>query len=439
MRWDGVSVMVSDLVVRTGAAPSARRPRPVRRVVRDLPSWPIVVLFTGFGGWWLLGLSAFVVPIMAVVMALFMGVRGNIIVPRGFLLWVLFVVIAIGAAVELNAPVRYIGFGVRISNYIGAGVILLYVVNCSRVRTPDRLIIMAMVGYLATVVVGGWLGVLVPEGRLTTPTSMVLPRGLMDNDYVRELVRPSFAEVQKPWGSPVAFTRPSAPFAYTNGWGCNMALLVPFAAAAMTVARRWGKIVTALLLLAALLPAFRTLNRGMFLAVIIAVSYAAVRYAIRGRFGPLLTLSAGMGLAVVLGAVTGVAAQLAMRLQYSETNLGRMTIYGEAFDGALASPILGNGSPRPSSTLNISIGTQGQLWNVMFSYGFVALAAYLGWFAYAVWVSRRARTPVTLWMHIVLILALLTTVYYGYDGPQLAVVMVAAGLVLRPSGGTRRP
>jgi hypothetical protein len=68
----------------------------------------------------------------------------------------------------------------------------------------------------------------------------------------------------------------------------------------------------------------------------------------------------------------------------------------------------------------------------MFSYGFFALAAYLGWFAYAVWFSRRASTPLLLWMHIALVLALLTTVYYGYDGPQLAVAMVAAGLVMRP-------
>jgi hypothetical protein len=391
-----------------------------------------VVLFAGYGGWWVLGLGAFAVPLVAVMMAALLVVSRRVVVPTGFVLWALFLAFAAAAAVELDAGVRFVGFGVRMANYLGAGVVLLYVVNCSRSRTSDRLVVMAMIGYLATVVVGGWLGVLVPTGRLTTPTELLLPGGLTNNDYVRALVHPSFSEVQRPYGSPVLFTRPSAPFAYTNGWGCNMALLVPFAAAALALGRRRQRFLVAGLLGAALVPAFATLNRGMFLAVLIAAAYATVRYGLRGRFGPLLVLTGGLAFAAAVGAVTGVAGQLAMRLQYSQTNVGRMTIYREAFSGALASPVLGNGSPRPSSTLNISIGTQGQLWNVMFSYGFFALAAYLGWFAYAVWFSRRASTPLLLWMHIALVLALLPTVYYGYDGPPLAGAVVAAGLVMRP-------
>jgi polysaccharide biosynthesis protein PslJ len=420
--------MASELLTPAPLARPESRPRRQRA----LPSWPLVVLFAGYGVWWLLGLGAFAVPIVALMMVVLMAVSERLVVPTGFLLWMLFLAFAAAAAVELNSGLRFVGFGVRMANYVGAGVVLVYVVNCSRSRTSDRLIVMAMIGYLATVVIGGWLGVLVPTGRLSTPTEILLPGSLTDNDYVRALVHPSFSEVQRPYGSPVLFTRPSAPFAYTNGWGCNMALLVPFAAAALAIGRRWQRVLVIGLLAAALVPAFATLNRGMFLAVLIAGGYAAVRYGLRGRFGPLLVLTIGMGLAVVVGAVTGVAGELAMRLQYSETNVGRMTIYREAFLGALESPVFGNGSPRPSSTLNISIGTQGQLWNVMFSYGFVALAAYLGWFTYAVWFSRRARTPLQLWMHVALLLALLTTVYYGYDGPQLAVAMVAAGLVMRP-------
>jgi hypothetical protein len=260
--------MASELLARPGAVVPAAD----ARVLRELPSWPVVVLFAGYGVWWMLGLGAFAVPIVALAMAVLLAVRGHLVVPVGLVLWALFLAFVAAAAVEIDSSVRFIGYGVRLSNYIGAGIVLLYIVNCSRSRTPDRLIIMAMVGFLAVVVVGGWLGVLMPTGRLSTPTELLLPSSISNNDYVRALVHPSFAEVQRPYGSPVLFTRPSAPFAYTNGWGCNMALLVPFAAAALAIGRRWARVLTVGLLVAAAVPAFATLNRGMFLAIIIAVS-----------------------------------------------------------------------------------------------------------------------------------------------------------------------
>lgn len=420
----------------TATAPPTSWPRPSTagrsQQVPDLPTWPLIALFPLFGAWWAVGLSAFVLPLMGLVMVVLMAVRGRIVVPKGFALWALFMAVALAAAVELNSVGRIVGFVLRVGNYFGAAAVLVYVVNCSRTRTSDRTIITLMLGYLATVVIGGWLGVLFPDGQLTTPTQMLLPGVLADNDYVHALVSPSFAEVQQPWGSPVAFTRPSAPFPYTNGWGCNMALMVPFAAAALVVCGRRGKAVAAILLVLALGPAFATLNRGMFLAITVAVSYAAVRYALRGRFAPLILLGVTSAVVASVALASGVVTQLLIRLQYSQTNIGRSTIYREAYEGALDSPILGHGSPRPSTTLNISIGTQGQLWNVMFSYGFLALAAYVGWFAYVTLRSVRGRTPVLFWMHVVMVLTVLTTVYYGYDGPQLAVAMLAAGLILRP-------
>ena len=78
----------------------------------------------------------------------------------------------------------------------------------------------------------GWLGVLVPKGRIETITSKILPSSIASNSYVDNLVRPPFAEVQTPYGSPITFNRPSAPFAYTNGWGVNYTLMI-FVAFAM--------------------------------------------------------------------------------------------------------------------------------------------------------------------------------------------------------------
>lgn len=399
---------------------------------RDLPTWPVVILFGGFGVWWALGLGAFAVVLVSVPMLLLLLVRGDVAMPRGFLLWLLFIVWAGAAAIELDGGLRLIGFLVRFAAYLGATVVFLYVFNLSRSRAPDQLIVYVLVLFAATVVVGGWLGVVYPSGRLSTPTQLLLPDVITNNDYVRALVRPSLSEVQRPYGSPVSFTRPSAPFAYTNGWGCNLALLVPFIAAGFSGASRRLRIWLLLLLAAATVPAIATLNRGMYLAIAFGLVYAAIHYARRGKLVPLAAIVLTGAVTAVLAVSTGLADTVATRLRYSGTNVGRLTTYKEALDGTLASPLFGNGSPRPSTTLSISIGTQGQLWNVMFSYGFVALAAYLAWFVYAVLRSLKWQTSTQLWMHVVLVTVLITTAYYGYDGPQLAVAMVAAAVALRP-------
>ena len=195
--------------------------------------------------------------------------------------------------------------------------------------------------------------------------------------------------------------------------------------------RRRTRLALVLLLAAACLPAFATLNRGMFLAIGLVLAYASIRLAFRGRLLPLAAVIGGGGLGLVVAVSTGVVATLQERLHYSQTNLGRQTIYQEAFDGALRSPIFGYGAPQPSGTLNVSVGTQGQVWNVMFSYGFVALGFFLGWFALAVLQSWKARGQGELWVHATLFVTFATFFYYGYDGIQLTVAMTAAALALR--------
>jgi hypothetical protein len=405
---------------------------PQRKPVADLPVWPLVLLFGGFGLWWALGLGSFAVAMVSAPMLILLLMRGNIAMPRGFLLWLLFIMWAGAAAVELDSGLRLIGFTMRITSYLGATIVFLYVFNMSRSRVPDRLIVYVLVLFAVTVVIGGWLGVIFPMARLSTLTQMVLPHSVANNALVRAIVNPSMAEVQKPFGSPVSFTRPSAPFTYTNAWGCNLALLVPFIAAGFSGASRRLKVGLLLLMVAAIVPAIATLNRGMYLAITFAVVYAAIHYARSGKVAPLAALVlAGATISVVVF-TTGLADAVATRLRYSQSNVSRLATYREAFHGALASPLFGHGAPRPSTTLDVSVGTQGQLWNIMFSYGFVALAAYVAWFVYAVVRSRSWHTSTQLWMHVVLVTVLLTTFYYGYDGPQLAVAMVAAGVALRP-------
>jgi O-antigen ligase len=182
-------------------------------------------------------------------------------------------------------------------------------------------------------------------------------------------------------------------------------------------------------------PAFATLNRGMFLALGLVLAYASVRLAMRGRLLPLSMVLGGASVGLAVAVSVGVLARLQERLHYSRTNTGRQTIYREAFDGAVNSPIFGHGAPQPSTTVDISVGTQGQVWNVMFSYGFVALAFFLGWFGLVVLQSWRPRDQAELWVHATLFVAFVTFFYYGYDGIQLTVAMCAAALALRARRG----
>lgn len=400
----------------------------------ELPAWPFFVLVAGFPVWWVLGLGAFAVAMVAVPMIVLLIMRRTVRLPPAFALWILFVVWAGAAAIELDSSLRLIGFAVRLSNYIGAGVVFVYVYNCSERRLPRRSALLALAGFFAFVVLGGWLGVLLPGGHLTTPAERLLPGSIASNDYVHDLVHPPFAEVQQPYGSPRTFTRPSAPFAYTNGWGCNVALLVPLACAALSATRRRrDRVLIAAVLGAAVVPAVATLNRGMYIALAVGLAYAALRLALRGHVVPLAAIVTAAGVGAAVASAAGVVSSLNERLHYSQTNTGRAQVYREAFEGAVASPLLGNGAPRPSQTLDISIGTQGQIWNVMFSYGFVALFCFVGWLLAAAVVTSRARGVDGVWLHVVTAVSLLTIAYYGYDGFQLTLVMIAAALGMRPA------
>ncbi|MGH3097550.1 MAG: O-antigen ligase family protein [Streptosporangiales bacterium] len=398
----------------------------------DLPVWPVGLFFVGFPVWWMLGLAAFLIPLTAVPMAIVLLTRGRgIRLPAALLPWCVFLLLVLASAVMLDSLLRGVGFALRLGNYLGAAVALLYVYN-ARHRLPVGKVAALLTLFWLVVVAGGWLGVILPGGSLHTPVSVVLPDSLMSNEYVRDLVIPKFAEIRSPWGSPVVFARPSAPFPYTNAWGLNFALSTPFAVYTMVRhRRRFVRLTLAAALVASIVPAAATLNRGMFVALAFAGAYSAFRLALRGRLMALVALCAG-AIVLIAGLQTlGFGEQLATRAQYSQSSEGRGALYAETFDATLRSPLLGYGAPRPSPNSSVSLGTQGQLWNVMFSHGFVALLAFELFFLAVLWRSRRAATAERLLPHVVVATALVTHIYYGLNGPELMTTMVAAGLALR--------
>lgn len=404
-----------------------------RRRRPELPRWPMYALFVAFPIWWLLGLGDMIWPLIAIPMVLLLLRHGELKAPKGFGLWLLFMVWMFFSLIEIDTGGRMIGFFYRALIYLAATVVFLYVYNSSAKVLPNKRIALLLTAYWVIVVGGGYLGVLFPSGSITTVMSYLMPGGLKNNELVSHMVTPRFTQ-----GNPEGFyankPRPSAPFAYTNGWGHNYAELVPFVLTALSYLRRGPLFWTvAALIPISLVPAFLTVNRGMFLALGLGLAYAALRLALRGNTKGLL----GLGVLILVGLgvnlAVGVQDRISDRVSNSETNTTRLAVYEEAYDRTLDSPIFGYGAPRPSVLGEgvPAVGTQGQFWNVLFSHGFVGAAAFLGWFVWLSWRTRRAPTLTALWMHVVVVMTTVMMFFYGLMDSGLIIAMIAGAIVLR--------
>jgi hypothetical protein len=388
-------------------------------------------MFGLFPIWWALGLSAFVWPLFAVPMALSL-LRKDVRVPRGFGVWLLFLVWVLGSATQLGETSRGITFGYRMGIYVAATVIFLYIYNSSRESLPDHRVVLAVAVFWMVVTAGGFLGLLAPRFEFRSPLEAILPGGLTGNAFLHQLIHPASSQVQDIFGYDTP--RPKAPFEYTNVWGAVFALATPFVILAWSYSRgplwKWA---IRLSLIAAVVPVAASLNRGLWLSLGLGLVYAAARMAAAGRVRPLLGLMVGLGLAIMLVFVSPLGDLIEARFTTSHSVRGRETLYSEATAGALQSPILGFGSPRPSeSNPDLpEVGTHGQLWLVMYSHGFPGLAFYLGWFGWCFWVTRRGRSRLAFWCNVVVFISIVQLPYYAQLPAQIQVTMVAAALAMR--------
>lgn len=397
---------------------------------RELPAWPVLVLLWGMPAWWALGLLPFSVLIMSVPMVAYLIQRGRVAIVPGTLPWVAFVVWMLPCALMLDSMGRVIGFGMRFSHFVGVAIALVYLINAPKSLTVRR-VLTALSFTWGFIIVCGYLGMLWPEGELTLTIGRVLPGAVLENEYVRDLVFPGFSEVQDPWGAEEPFVRPSAPFPYANGWGAALVILTP-AAIASALERGTGKAICWFMVGAGLAvpPAVASSNRGLFVGLIISIAYVSVRLLLRGRWiaflGVCILSSGVMFLLVVSGAVEGILA----RQEVSDTTTGRSLLYEETFARTLESPIVGFGAPRPSLTSEITVGTQGMLWDTMFCFGFVGLGLF-AWFLIG-GVIRTAPAPntIALWLHAGVVGSCVVAVFYGLDRHMLSICLIL-GLLLR--------
>jgi hypothetical protein len=398
-------------------------------------TWPLTLLFVAFPLWWLLGVVAFTWPIVIVPMVIaLVWAPGRTRAPVPFVLWLAFLSWMLLSGLQLNTGTSMLTFFYRFTLYAAGAVVFLWAYNMPRSGRLDAKVLRILTIFWMIVVAGGYLGILLHSVKFVPPLDYVLPHGLRNKPFVQELVDPVFAQVQTFLGYPVP--RPAAPFTYTNDWGGNIAVLTLVAVAAIASAtnRRWRRLVIAVLFLS-VVPMVISLNRGMFLSLLVGIVYVMVRLAARGRLRGLVTvlvIAAAMVLIVKLTPL-GHLVSASFSSTHGNSNQTRLSLYQEARSGVAASPFFGYGAPKllPGQAQGAAIGTQGQLWMVLYSHGYPALIFFIGFFIAVLWQTRRARGTVGLCLHAIPIVALVQVAVYGWLPVELQVMMVAAALAYR--------
>lgn len=381
----------------------AQRRTTRRRRIALLPGWPLVALFVGFPLWWLLGFGVLGPLVAAVPMAYYLLTRREIRVPRGFGTWLLFLMwVGLGITVlwtqpDGTAPVagldRLVPFGYRICWYAAATIILLYIGNLSRSQLSDRRIYRLLGWLFLVTVVGGYVGYFAPGLPVRSALELILPAGLVSNDFLALLIHPNVAQLQD---IGVQVTRPSAPYVYANDWGANAGLLAPFFVLAWTGPDAgWRRRVFPLVAVGCLPPIIFSLNRGLWLGLAVSALFVAVRLGARGRLGALAGVVAAAVLTVALLVTTPLGDLVTERFANQHSNEGRSALAVRAVETTLSeSPLLGFGSTRELNGNFYSIaggdsaacpgcsppqlGTQGHLWLLVFGHGLVGTALFVG-------------------------------------------------------------
>ncbi|WP_410814231.1 O-antigen ligase family protein [Micromonospora sp. 067-2] len=419
------------------AVAAPRSPAPPR-----LPRWPLLIMFGLVPLWWLAGVFYLIWPLLGAVLLAMLIVRGRVPLPPATGIWLLFSALVLLSATQLSSPVSLLPFGLRLGFYLTALVVGVYAYVCARERADQAAALMPLCLFWFGLVALGWLGVVAPRFALTTPMEILLPGGVANHPYVQDLVHITASEYSARALNPIY--RPTAPFPYTNNYGSAYALTLP-CVVAYTMLRRHGILRWALLasLPLSLAPAFLTLNRVMFASLGVGLAVLGVRAALRGN----VRVGASVVGVLVIGGLTTLVIPVADliddRVSSSDTNTDRIALYAEVIRRIGHSPWLGYGAPVSVDTVAapVPVGTQGQLWTVLFSHGVPALLCFLAWFVTVAIICARARSAPGQWLAVIPVVCLVQIPFYGMADPTLTIaylgVTVAMALAEREAGPGR--
>ncbi|WP_211236564.1 O-antigen ligase family protein [Arthrobacter castelli] len=429
--------------------------RPPRR---PNPAWPFVVFFAGFPLWWLVGLGSFGFLLMSIPLGYYLLRRRTITLPAGFGAWLLFLtVLTIGVTV-LWAPLpdvlpekgvdTLVPFLYRGAWFIAVTVVMLFIGNASERELPTQLVVRLMSWMFLITVAGSYAGYFFYWVDFPSLLQIILPKALLNNDFLNILIHPGLAQIQDILGYETI--RPKAPFNYANSWGANFGMYLPFFILAFTgyKASRRHMIIFAVLALASIPPVIFSLNRGLWLGLGIMAFYMVVRMAFSGRWIPLVGIAlAGIASAAIIN-FSLLGDLIEDRFDNPHSNEGRTNLATTTIKLTLQySPLIGFGATRQLQGNYFSIaagetpdcphcsppglGTQGSLWYLVFCTGLLGAVLFLYFvgrrFATAIVMNGRfAQTLVACGIFFACIIP-----FYDVISETLMTLMIAIGLLWR--------
>lgn len=434
-------------------------PRPAAHVALvDRPGWPLALLFLGFPLWYLLGLSvvAFYLAALPMVVYLYRR-RERLVLPRGFGFWFLFLLaVALSSfLLPVNAPFAIPGFGLpgRVVTYVfmaawylSATVVLLYVVNIREADLSFDKVSRWLAFMFLVTTIGGLVGLLAPTIDTVGLAARVLPRAVVEIPFVQDLVKIDVADQQTIVGS--AEVRPKAPFQYANSWGANLSIFLPFFVYSwMIKGAVWQRIASPFVLAAAVAGIVFSLNRTLWGALAVVAVFVIVQI-VRLRPRALPAVIAGVAIAGVLFLGSGLGGVINERLDNPHSDDRRSELAVKTVESVTqGSPLLGFGNTRQVQGSFASIaggdtpdcpscgvpplGTQGHLWLVLFTTGFIGLLLFASFFVYRFARHIRSRDLPTILGLVVLIFFFFELPFYDHLGPPLFSVMLCLGLMWR--------
>ena len=411
--------------------PAAWSPR-----MPSLPLWPLAAMFGLMPLWWALGVWYFVWPIFGAAMFVLLATRGRVRLPAGTALWLVFLAVVLLSVTRLDRITQLFVFTLRYGHLLTAFVVGVYVYNLARDRVPWVRIAHPLVVFWFALVALGWLGVLAPRFSLPSPFELVLPERLAGERFITDITHLDATEFNPRSDNPIY--RPAAPYPYTNNWGTAYCFLVPFVLAYLTSVRH-GKLRVPLLvsLPLSLVPAFLTLNRGMFIGLGAGVLYLLGREIARGRVRLLLPVGAILLAGWVMTLFIPVIDLITNRTSTTDTTSDRFDLYVQTWAAVIHSPLLGYGQPNAVDTTHAAepLGTQGLIWQVLYSHGIPATVCVYLLFAVIARRMAAAVTPAGLWLSALPVIAVVVTPFYSYIDPNMSVLFFAIALGLAAVDG----
>jgi hypothetical protein len=365
-----------------------------------------------------------------------LAVRGRVRLPSGTAAWLTFLALVVVSGTQLEQGTKILTYGLRLGFLLTATLIGVYVYNLARDGVAWRRIANPLALYWLAVVALGWFGVLAPKFSIYSPFQHLLPGNLRDLRFISDISRLDSTEFNAASDNPIY--RPAAPYPYTNNWGTAYAFLVPFVLAYLASVRR-GRI--RLLLFVSLplsvVPAFLTLNRGMFVGLGAGILYLVGREFAQGRFRLLVPV----GVLVLIGAmftlIIPVGSLISARTSTTDTNLDRFDLYRQTWAAVMHSPLFGFGQPASVDTTHATepLGTQGMLWQVLYSHGIPALLCL---YLFLALLTRRMALAVSAagrWLSMLPVIAIVVSPFYAYIDPNMSVLFAAVALGLAALDG----